>query len=434
MKVIEATNIYKACINASSDVKALQRTWPELVLQPTAFVDPGKIAKHIGVTPRENVSMIKLTKLLLGKTVDKTFQIASYATNALAKNTAQLAYAALDAVLHYKLYVKMIELRTFVEGELENGDEVMVFDSTRHRKVLCGHVVGTASINGVDVVDVKVTKVHIPGFVVRYNDRKTVEQLSGGKDSDFVVRVPNTSACKHIDEHDGFAEIDAKVGTDNPNTDADGTSLDWDRLLCRLDAVHSMFRISTTLKKKHGQYKKFMARLRDAMFNISQEDVAAVKKQLEDRGFSLEEIEDRYLGNYRYFVARCRRTIPPPTELRANMEAVFAHFEDNGMDARSKVGHLFTPRFRKAWKRLLTKHVDRGCLSDPLDVNLYYEVTTPSGRVILRCERGTSPLEGFHQHLRRVFHCYVISVYFASLLLAEFVTRWNARARYGARF
>ena len=39
----------------------------------------------------------------------------------------------------------------------------------------------------------------------------------------------------------------------------------------------------------------------------------------------------------------------------------------------------------------------------------------------------------FHNFLRKLFNCFVISPRYASLLLAEYITRWNARAKAAAR-
>ena len=68
------------------------------------------------------------------------------------------------------------------------------------------------------------------------------------------------------------------------------------------DAMHVMMRFERVVKKKHGCYKKFMSRLRDAFFVCCQEDLELVKQSLSDRGYSPAQIEDEMKNNYKYFM------------------------------------------------------------------------------------------------------------------------------------
>ena len=72
------------------------------------------------------------------------------------------------------------------------------------------------------------------------------------------------------------------------------------------------------------------------------------------------------------------------------------------------------------------QHIRKGCLSDVPGVTYYYETGVDSfGIPILHCFRGTSALEGFHQHLRKLLRRYAVSPRLASAILSVFVHRWN---------
>lgn len=71
------------------------------------------------------------------------------------------------------------------------------------------------------------------------------------------------------------------------------------------------------------------------------------------------------------------------------------------------------------------EHARKGCMSDKPGVNYYYFITTSTAKLILMCIRGTSKLEGFHMHLRRIFQGFHSSPKLATCLLAVFIYRWN---------
>ncbi|CAM9179584.1 unnamed protein product [Ectocarpus sp. 8 AP-2014] len=57
----------------------------------------------------------------------------------------------------------------------------------------------------------------------------------------------------------------------------------------RLDLFHALNRISRKIRKKHGAFKPFMARLRDACFLVNRDDIReAMEKVLEARGMTPE--------------------------------------------------------------------------------------------------------------------------------------------------
>ena len=76
----------------------------------------------------------------------------------------------------------------------------------------------------------------------------------------------------------------------------------------------------------------------------------------------------------------------------------------------------------------MQKHIVNGCISDPKDEPLYFaQGKLKNGMVKFRCIRGTSSLEGYHRHVRKLFKsCCSSKVAHASLI--EFNYRWNIKA------
>ena len=102
------------------------------------------------------------------------------------------------------------------------------------------------------------------------------------------------------------------------------------------------------------------------------------------------------------------------------MVGLYADIEDatTGMQ-------LFTP---KTWAivKSMVIYIRKGCLSDHPDVNYYYAVgITKDGYPKYRCIRGTSPLEGYHHHLRLLVAQSCLSPRLLISLLRCFNYRWN---------
>jgi hypothetical protein len=123
----------------------------------------------------------------------------------------------------------------------------------------------------------------------------------------------------------------------------------------------------------------------------------------------------------------CEYTSPnlspgPPLFLSLLLQVVdlFANVEDATTGAQ-----LFTPKTWRVYKATL-KHIRKGCLSDRLDVNYYYLVkVTKDGYPVFRCNRGTSPLEDYHHHLRMIIAQSCLSPKLLVSLLRNFNYRWN---------
>ena len=107
----------------------------------------------------------------------------------------------------------------------------------------------------------------------------------------------------------------------------------------KLDAFHAMKRVQEAISKRHGAYNHFLARFRDAMFLLNQDDIsamrAAIARSLQKEKLSPKQIELRldakFEEDFHLFLRHCRRRIPAPPELyRAlqRLETEYGHIED----------------------------------------------------------------------------------------------------------
>lgn len=88
---------------------------------------------------------------------------------------------------------------------------------------------------------------------------------------------------------------------------------------------------------------------------------------------------------------------------------------------------LLRPASLEAVRRLRV-HIIEDCCTDPPNQALYFEAgKDPETRCTLyRCVRGTSDLEGYHFHMRKLID-WCLSPKLAHLLLLEHNYRWNLR-------
>lgn len=180
------------------------------------------------------------------------------------------------------------------------------------------------------------------------------------------------------------------------------------------DAFHGIDGYKKTLKKKHGMYDTFSGMLWDAMFMMVDKDaMERERKKLSDSLFNNEEsscYNDREKSDkeakQRLYCAGSKvlddvpRVIPPPDELLPRIKKV-VDMCANTKDA--KTGDVLFSKKTRKYHAQLWKHLEKGCYSDTPGFNYYYFITTSRGKQQLMCVRGTSPLEGFHAHLRCIF-------------------------------
>ncbi|KAJ3412203.1 hypothetical protein HDV05_001113 [Chytridiales sp. JEL 0842] len=76
----------------------------------------------------------------------------------------------------------------------------------------------------------------------------------------------------------------------------------------------------------------------------------------------------------------------------------------------------------------LRVHIKKNCLSDVPNVAMYFtDGETADGIPKYRCIRGTNIIEGYHRHLRKIFHHHAGSPKLLHHLLLEFNYRWNLK-------
>jgi hypothetical protein len=163
-----------------------------------------------------------------------------------------------------------------------------------------------------------------------------------------------------------------------------------------------------------------MARLSDAFFVPSLDDIEFIKAALRKAGIAEEDVNSK---KWQCYKTRVRRTVPGPVELEREFKRVVQVFADL-LDAKTG-----KPLFSKdTWNlhKSTLKHTQKGCLSDVAGMLYYVQLRTDSmGIPMFKCLRGTNALEGFHQKIRQVIRGFNVSPRHAVALLHEFVCRWN---------
>ena len=194
-----------------------------------------------------------------------------------------------------------------------------------------------------------------------------------------------------------------------------------------------MKRVRDTLPANHTLRDRFMSRLRDLLFSITDVDIQEEMMSLMKDGWSKDQVEDLYNSNYVHFVRKARRLIPKPQVLLRDLEALIRVYTPTvqeplrGYCPSTRTWLLEKPATTDKLATL-QYHISNGCLSDPENVALYVDISRPGQRCRWHCMRGTSALEGFHAHIRRFFVGHAVSPRLAQSLLICFVYRWNHRA------
>ncbi|KAJ3073463.1 hypothetical protein HDU98_001449, partial [Podochytrium sp. JEL0797] len=172
-----------------------------------------------------------------------------------------------------------------------------------------------------------------------------------------------------------------------------------------LDGFHGMVRITEHVPFSHVYRYAFVCALRDAIYVENAEDVKEVKAVCEQRGPTLEQLLAEKVDWVR---SRIRRLIPCPDELVCRMKAVLLEFSKSKYN-NSAGEPLLSEKARAEFKSLL-KHAEKGCLSDPPGMSMYYPVRKDrEGLTVYRCIRGTNRLESYHQKLEMLFDSWCAS-------------------------
>lgn len=99
-KILSSTKIIKVGAAIHDDIKALQH---HTKFTPKSFVDLQSIVINWGITEK---SVRKLAAIILGVRVSKSQQLSNWESNELSP--AQLNYAAVDAWVCQKMYLKLL--------------------------------------------------------------------------------------------------------------------------------------------------------------------------------------------------------------------------------------------------------------------------------------------------------------------------------------
>ena len=214
-------------------------------------------------------------------------------------------------------------------------------------------------------------------------------------------------------DHDSSSDTSDDESEKNVCSVGSGIDCFWKKNKIKLDPFHAINRIKRTLKKQHGIYDTFLGLFRDAIFIPCPEDLASEKRLDVDKNETLTvlPLSGKVLRNV-------RRVCPEPKIMEDNLRLV-VNICANVPDART--GEIFFSK--KSWKEYesLLSHVRHGCLSDPEGVSLYHKDDNSS----IRCVRGTSQLECFHAHIRKIFKGYHCNVESSVMTVALFIHRWN---------
>jgi hypothetical protein len=165
-----------------------------------------------------------------------------------------------------------------------------------------------------------------------------------------------------------------------------------------LDIFHAMQRITKTLSKSHGAFKPYISALRDSFFLVSNKDMESVEQALMAKGMNAAAIKRLKKSDYKSFLPYCRRLVPAKEILEERFvytNAVFSDIKDR------KTGKPFFSDDTKREVANLLLHIQKGCLSDPPDIGIYFTRTSKSGEYSksylplprLGCLRGTPQLE-----------------------------------------
>ncbi|GLB45618.1 putative essential for the formation of DNA replication focal centers [Lyophyllum shimeji] len=184
--------------------------------------------------------------------------------------------------------------------------------------------------------------------------------------------------------------------------------------------VFNMFYISAA----HGLLHEFATMLSDAIFIWDQTD----KSRIIAWGQSQNPPQS---WNYLLFKRpdwlrrRCKRIIPPAEQLLPLVKNVFQTFGPL-KDAKSGLP-LFNSAAWAVAKNILLL-IQKGHLSDPPDIPLYYQVgiDMKTGLPLYRCMRGTNMTEGgVHTHLRSRLPTSGVSIRHVQSCLLDFILRHN---------
>lgn len=449
-QLLESADIKKVAHKISSDKSKLS----EIGIALNGCIELGNLARERGVVRVANCALSEIVEALFGCKIKKDPHVrrCDWGKNQLSEE--EIKYAAIDAYAHMMSYLKILRIPHVYPSNMPKpkasdlqGDSVLLFTKNLNCVVASGTVVGQemeptlfAPVGSKNTVNIRISRGDIrqPGALVAKSGMQSFQELLDNEEDDggFIVVTWKVSQLRRSpppppQQHEISVvtiqvqvPITPPIQTDNLDADPDpdsGVDPEYgnDKGV-KQDIEHIFLRFSKILKKSHGAFGAFMARLSDVFFVPSQADIAFIKMALRKSGLQEEEIKAK---PWHFFKRRVRRSVPKPSDLEREFKRVvnlLANIEDSKSDEP-----LFS---KKAWSqyRSTLRHIRKGCLSDIPGETYYVQIGEDSmGIPLFKCLRGTSALEGFHQKIRQLVRGFNISPRYAIALLMEYIYRWN---------
>jgi len=166
----------------------------------------------------------------------------------------------------------------------------------------------------------------------------------------------------------------------------------WPQAYVRLDVMHAIRRLAqTTASVRHPWHARFCQLLAAAIYTFDPVEKQRLEQAWERTGCGStvpEHMQRRYVP----------RAITHPSHIVIALDAAIGEFAHKW---HPTAGTLLTAATQPAWD-CLRSHVAAGCLCDPpgLELNRYGEVHCIGGESFrtVTSSRGSSQLEGFHEH------------------------------------
>ncbi|KAI8138603.1 hypothetical protein BJV82DRAFT_673542 [Fennellomyces sp. T-0311] len=369
---LRSDSVFKIGVRVDNDFRKIK----DFGVECRGSVELGTFCKDRGRITNAAMSLADITATVL------EFQ--------LAKESDQVAYAALDAWVSLAIHEKLKHIRPAgltIRGPLEPGTPISLRDPV-------------AKPTGTQRIAIRVTNVTIPGYILDLQEKSLSDfsptpftavakksQLRTANTIDLETPLPSST-------HTSSATFSsASAGNDGNNTDEPTEDVLQTRVL--KDAFHLMDQIKVS--KRHGLHAEFFRWYRDALFVYDEDDRKRVEEFLESNSTSWKQMLAK---NPSWIFKRVKRVIPPPEKLYPIIEDLFNACGPLKC-AKSQLP-LFDAAAEKQAKNVL-KAIKDGHVSDPPGASFYFKIGRDKNSLPLyRCSRGTNSIEGgVHQNLIR---------------------------------
>ena len=420
--LLENDQIKKVGRQISGDFKKLDNDFD---VESAGSIDIAGLARSKGVINDQRISLKNLCAQVLNLNLPKpdAIRISDW-DRQLSED--HIKYAALDAVVGLKIFETLLTMLPIGEvpydENLQVGLPVSVMATEESKIVIAtGTIVSLQSPRprssiryiGVQIVNVVAKSIKLKTF----HGKKLLEELPN-KDCVFVsvklLRIAGTeclvSPMSGSSENIEHMEIHEHIIAQHSRN--------------KLDPFHWFQRITSILDQNHGSFFHFCRELMFAVLEPYDEDVKEVKKYAARKGLTIDELWDNSLD---FMLRRVRRRIHAPLLLEDRIRRVVSEFKDQ-TDASK--GEKFMHEHVVERIENCIYHVKNGCLSDPPDIELYYEKGKDVNDLTqYRCVRGSNSNEGtVHRVLNDKFGAFNAGPILSYCMLLDFAARNNMKA------